>query len=319
MSDDMQDTGRRRATEEEIRQAVPSVTGGKDARVGLFVIVGLLAFVTVLFWLTDPGTFRGRYLLVTTVSDAGGIRSGDPIQMYGVNLGRVRNFEIVGAGRIDITMEIEDEWSIPRGSRTVFGSAGFFGGATLVIEPGDSPEMHEPGDTIPGEGAGGGGLLGSVDELGETAGTVLGRIQALLDEETVGTVQGSARELEQLLTELSAIAGEQRNTLGLLSESLTRSATGLEQAASAGPDVASMIARADSAMAILETTSGSLDAAATSLRSVLARIDNGEGTLGRLSTDDALYVSLSSAAESLNALLLDLQANPKKYINISIF
>ena len=61
------------------------------------------------------------------------------------------------------------------------------------------------------------------------------------------------------------------------------------------------------------------DAAAISLRSVLARIDGGEGTLGRLSTDDALYVSLSTAAESLNALLLDLQANPKKYINISIF
>jgi phospholipid/cholesterol/gamma-HCH transport system substrate-binding protein len=319
MSDDMQDEGRRRATEEEIRQAVPSTAGGKDARVGLFVIAGLLAFVTVLFWLTDPGTFRGRYVLVTTVSNAGGIRGGDPIQMYGVNLGRVRSFEMVGAGRIDITMEIEGEWSIPRGSRTVFGAAGIFGGRTLVIEPGTSPEMHQPGDTIPGEGPGGGGLLGSVDALGETAGTVLGRIQALLDEETVGSVQGSARELEGLLTELSSIAGEQRNTLGQLTESLTRSAGGLEQAAAAGPDVARMIARADSAMAVLESTSGNLDAAATSLRSVLARIDGGEGTLGRLSTDDALYVSLSAAAESLNALLLDLQANPKKYINISIF
>ena len=319
MSDEIQDAGRRRATEEEIRQAVPSTAGGKDARVGLFVIVGLLTFVTVLFWLTDPGTFRGRYLLVTTVSDAGGIRAGDAVQMYGVNLGRIRSFEMVGAGRIDITMEIENEWSVPRGSQTVFGTAGFFGGATLVIEPGDSPEMLQPGDTIPGEGAGGGGLLGDVGALGESAGTVLGRIQALLDEETIGTVQGSARELEQLLTELSGIAGEQRSTLSQLTESLARSAGGLEQAAAAGPDVATMIARADSAMVVLESTSGNLDAAAISLRSVLARIDGGEGTLGRLSTDDALYVSLSTAAQSLNALLLDLQANPKKYINISIF
>ena len=41
--------------------------------------------------------------------------------------------------------------------------------------------------------------------------------------------------------------------------------------------------------------------------------------MGRLSTDETLYVSLSDAALSLNNLLTDLQANPNKYINISIF
>jgi len=319
MSGEIEESGRPRVTDEEILGAVPSAGGGNDARVGLFVIMGLVAFTTVLFWLTDPGTFRGRYVLVTTVGNAGGIRAGDPIQMYGVNLGRVRGFEVVGPGRVDITMEIEGEWSIPRGSRTTFGAAGIFGGRTLVIEPGTSPEMYESGDTLPGDTPSGGGLLGTVDELSLSAGTVLARIQALLGEETVGSVQGSARELEELLTELSTIATEQRGTLGELAESLARSAEGLETASAAGPDVASMIARADSAMVVLEKTSGSLDAAATSLRSVLARIDAGEGTLGRLSTDDALYVSLSTAAESLNSLLLDLQANPKRYINISIF
>jgi phospholipid/cholesterol/gamma-HCH transport system substrate-binding protein len=239
--------------------------------------------------------------------------------MYGLNLGRVHDFEITGPGRVHITMEIEGRWEIPADSRARFGASGIFGGRTLVIEPGVSDRMLQAWDTIPGESAAGEGMLGAVDELSGEASTVMERITALLDQETVGAMQGSARELEQLLTELSAIADEQRGGLLDLTESLRRSADGLEEAAAAGPGVASAIARADSAMAALESTSRTLDEAAVSLRSMLARIDRGEGTLGRLSTDETLYVNLTAAAESLNALLLDLQANPRKYISLSIF
>jgi phospholipid/cholesterol/gamma-HCH transport system substrate-binding protein len=69
----------------------------------------------------------------------------------------------------------------------------------------------------------------------------------------------------------------------------------------------------------LTTTSETLDAAAASLNTILGRMERGEGTLGRLSTDESLFVSLNTAAATLTALLEDLQANPSKYINISIF
>jgi phospholipid/cholesterol/gamma-HCH transport system substrate-binding protein len=311
--------GPHRASDEEIMAAVPRATGGREARVGLFVLVGLVSFVIVLFWMTDPATLRGRYILVTSVEHAGGVRAGDPVQMQGVNVGRVHGFDMVGPGRVDITLEIEGEWSIPEGSRTVMGEAGLFGGRTIEIITGSSATYLEEGDTLPGEGASGAGLLGSVDELSGQAGNVLERLESLLSRETVGSVQGSARELEQLLTDLSAVTREQRHAIDELMESLTRSAAGFEDAAAAGPDVARAAARADSAMALLAETSQNLDAATLSLRTVLGRMESGEGTLGRLSTDETLYVNLNTAAESLAALIQDLQANPNRYINISIF
>lgn len=73
-------------------------------------------------------------------------------------------------------------------------------------------------------------------------------------------------------------------------------------------------------MSVLMETSTNIDAAMSSLSSVLARIDAGEGTLGRLTTDDAeLYENVNAATASLNALLEDLRENPNRYINISIF
>lgn len=307
------------ASDEEIMAAVPHSTGGREARVGLFVLLGLVSFVIVLFWMTDPATLRGRYILVTSVDHAGGVRAGDPVQMQGVNVGRVHDFDMVGPGRVNITLEIEGEWQIPRGSRTVMGGSGLFGGRTIEIETTDADTYYEEGDTLPGEGASGSGLLGSVDELSGSAGTVLERLEALLSRETVGSVRGSAHELEQLLTNLSEVIGEQREAIDSLMGSLNRSAAGFEEAAAAGPDVASAAARADSAMALLTVTSRNLDAATTSLRTVLTRMENGEGTLGRLSTDETLYVNLNTAAESLAALIQDLQANPTRYINLSIF
>lgn len=319
MTEKPQSGAPRRLSDEELLEAVPSGIGGKEAKVGFFVLLGLISFVVVLFWMTDPATLRGRYLVVTTVEDAGGVRSGDPVQMQGVNIGRVHDFEMVGPGRVDITLEIEGAWSIPQGSRTVFGEAGLFGGRTLVIERGQASAMMQPGDTLAGEGGASGGLLGSVDELSAQAGSVLSAMDSLLNPATIDNVQGSARELEQLLTELSAVTREQRATIGELTETLSRAASGLETAAGAGPDVARAAARADSAMAVLAATTENIDAATASLRSVLARMDAGEGTLGRLSTDDSLYVNLNEAVQSINALVQDLQANPSRYINVSIF
>ena len=69
-----------------------------------------------------------------------------------------------------------------------------------------------------------------------------------------------------------------------------------------------------------------LDKSSKSLESILGRMDRGEGTLGKLSTDDTLYknaseatANLNKATQELNKLLADFQAHPKKYINLEIF
>lgn len=314
------DKGRRRAgpSDDELLNAAPKATGGREARVGIFVIAGIVSAILVLFMLTDPATFRGRYKVVTVLENAGGIRRGDPIQMRGVNIGRISKFELLGGGDVAITMEIEGEWPIPVGSRTILGATGLFGGRTMEVIQGGGPGFVETWDTLPGADEGG-DVMGVMEEVGGQAGDLIARILEVMDDSTVTSVKGSASELETLLTQLSSVLAEQRGTLKNLTESLARSAEGLEEASAAGPDIARAAARADTAMASLAATGENLDAALVSLRSVLARMDAGEGTLGRLSTDDSLYVNMNAAMESIRALAEDLQANPSKYINISIF
>jgi phospholipid/cholesterol/gamma-HCH transport system substrate-binding protein len=268
--------------------------------------------------LTDPATLRGRYMLVTHLDDAGGVRRGDPVQMRGVNIGRVHGFELGPDGDVYLTLEIEGDWRIPEGSQAALQGMGLFGGRTVALEPSESTTYHEEGDTLPGAGDEG-DLMATAGDVGRRADTILTRITEVLDQPTVSSLRGAVDHLEGLLSELNEIARGQRDDIERLTSSLARSAEGLETATASGPDAARAVARADSTMANLNRTSAALEEVTSSLDAVLARIEAGEGTLGRLSRDEALYTNLTRAAESAHLLLDDLRANPSRYINVSIF
>ena len=315
MSNQPKARAHRGPSEEELRAAAPQDGRRRELRVGIFVLIGILGAMTVLFLLTDPATLRGRYLLVTRVEDAGGIRRGDPVLMRGVNVGRVHAFSMTREGRVDITLEIEGEWDIPEDSRTQFAGAGLFGGRTIQIIRGAATGVLERMDTIPGIGQTG-GVIESVEALGVTAEQVLTQVRKVLDDPMVETVRTSAVELRFLLEQLRSIATVQRDQLGALATSLGRSAVGIEEA---GPEIARVLSRSDSMLISLNRASVTLDGALGSLEVVLGRMEAGEGTLGRLSEDDSLYVSLNRAVLAIGDLAEDLRANPRKYLNVEIF
>ncbi len=303
-------------SEEELRNATPREAINRSARVGVFVLVGFVSFMTALFLLTDPATFRGRYFLTTTVSDAGGLRKGDPIQMRGVNIGRTHRFELTGDGVL-VTLEIEGEWLVPVDSRSQLIELGVLGGKIVDILPGTATETLPSGANIPG--IHNEGLLGTVEMLGDRADGIMGQVEDLLSPETIESVQGSARELESLLQEVNELTRTQGDEVARLTASLNRSAEGLEGASGAGADIASAAARADSVLAQLNRTSLRLDEVASSLSVILERIEDGEGTLGQLATNDTLYHNLTSAIESIDLLVTDLREHPDRYVKISVF
>ena len=81
-------------------EPVPEQPGQRQVRIGVFVIAGLIATVYLLFLLTDPSTFRGRYKVTTTVENVMGLRKGDPVQMRGVTVGGLLQMRPgLGSGR----------------------------------------------------------------------------------------------------------------------------------------------------------------------------------------------------------------------------
>ncbi len=306
----------RRLSDAEVLRAVPPTPGARQFRVGLFVILGIVAFFTVLFLMTSPGTFRGRYMVTTHVEDAQGIRRGDPVRMRGINIGRVHAFELAPAGGVVITLEVEGDWPIPAGSRTELVSLGFLGGMVVSVIPGDGDGFVEPWTMVPG--ASGGGVLDTVEGLAGEAEDVLTRIQDVLSDSTIAGTGEVVGQMRDLLGEFGEIVEGQATEVRSITESLRLAAENVEQISGAD-EWRRALASAEATLETVERTSGAIDAGVASLNVILGRIERGEGTLGRLSVDDSLYDSLDEAALSLQALLEDIRENPDRYVRIEIF
>jgi len=297
---------------------------GRDREmwVGVFVIVGILATLGTLFVMTDAATFRGRYIITTFVPSAGGIRRGDPVQMRGVNIGRVQRFKMAPQG-VAIRLEIEGEYDVPVDSHVELRSSGLLGGVVADIVPGESTSALKNGGTIPGRSEE--GMMEQSNRIAGQVETVLGRMDTLLSKDTIENVHASSADLRKLLGQLQDTVAEQRRELTTLNRSLRRTSEGIERA-SAGiekvttsPELDRTVKRLDTLTQRIDEVTGTLDRSSRSMERVMARIDRGEGTLGKLTKDDSLYNNLNEAAVNLNKLAEDVRKQPKKYINLKIF
>jgi phospholipid/cholesterol/gamma-HCH transport system substrate-binding protein len=75
----------------------------------------------------------------------------------------------------------------------------------------------------------------------------------------------------------------------------------------------------DIASANIKQTLDNANKAMADLQATIAKINNGQGSLGLLMNDDKMYKNLTDASNNLNNLFIDLKAHPKRYVSFSVF
>lgn len=300
----------------------PLKTRDQALWVGLFIIAAIVLTMGLLFTMTDAALFRGRYIVTTHVPDAGGIRRGDPVQMRGVNIGRVMGFSI-DKGGVTLRLEIEGEYPVPKDSKVQLKSAGLLGGMVADVEPGSATQMLRYGDAVAGTAEE--PMMSATQRLMDEASGAISRVDTMLSDKMVADVQAGSAELHSLLQSLSATVKEQRQELLALETSLKKNSQGLERVTT-GPELERAVKRLDAISARADEVAASMGRSSKSLEELLGRLERGEGTLGKLSKDEALYQHLDGAAKSieqagtdLSTLVADIRKNPKKYLKFSVF
>jgi phospholipid/cholesterol/gamma-HCH transport system substrate-binding protein len=315
--------------DEELPPAPPSRGRDQAIWVGFFLVIGIIAIFAALFILTDAALFRGRYVVSTVVANAGGIRRGDPVQMRGVNIGRVQRFRIA-KDNVEIRLELEGEYKVPKDSHVELKSGGLLGGTIADVVPGDASEFLGNGDRIEGRTVP--GLFDAADRIAGQVETVMAQVEKVMTDATVRNINGTVentnaatRDMRRLLADVQTAVAEQRKQLSTLEASLQKSATGLERVTT-GPELDRALKRLDTLGERMDTVSASLQRSSESVETMTGRAARGEGTLGKMMTDDALYkqlnetvINMNQATLNLNRLLDDIQKNPKKYLNLEVF
>lgn len=281
------------------------------AALGALTILAVGLFVFGLYYLLGSPLLKGGMDVVVMMESGGGLKRGDRVTLQGVNVGAVRSVQLNGPQGVSAVLRLNDDLPLPADTRaSVRGDV--FGAHTVELLPGTAMVKLEPGDTLRGmnEPA----LTETAAELSTTAQSVLIRADSLLSPSAVADIHATAAILPSSAEQLRAAFTELR----LAAAALKRTTESLDQA-NTGPALAAAIGRIDETARAMTAVASQMERSLAPLHSVFTKLDQGQGTLGRLVNDTSLYAELNGAARELRALTADIKANPKRYVTIEVF
>lgn len=294
---------------------------GLEIRVGAVVLLAAVIAVVGTMWFQKFQLAEKRYSFFVRFHEVGGLVSGDPIQISGVERGRVEAVTL-GADNVLVEMAIRQGVTVPRDSRISLKSIGIMGERFVSIEQGDSSVAIAPGDTIDGA------YLMGLSEVMGAAGDILDevRITARHLRETVTSMSGEGRLQESI----DDFAVTSKNLRGMTERNKHRLDTALIRFEHSATMLDSLLgthyAGLDSSLAAMgragskaEVTVDNLSEVSADLREITAKLQSGEGSAGRLLNDDTLIRKLESTVAGLDSLVADIQRNPGKYVKFSLF
>jgi phospholipid/cholesterol/gamma-HCH transport system substrate-binding protein len=288
-----------------------------EVLVGVLLTIGVVIAVLGTIWLVRGG-FSSGYPLYARFKWGAGVKQGQPVRLAGVQIGVVSAVELDPKGTILITMSIEDDYHVPRNSLAAVVPVGIFGDQEIALTPAEpSPIFFDEGDSVPPAPPKAG-----LPELTARADTISQRLDDVAKTVQLELVQGGGiTDLRKSLASVNELA----RSLGVIAAEQSRQLT-LTQARFRNTVAALDSVQLDSTMRNLQATSRNLAAFTDSLRgtalqlnAVLAKVDKGDGTIGKLLNDPGLYYDLRRLTTRLDSLSADFKKNPRRYINLEIF
>ena len=291
-----------------------------ETYVGLFVLTGFLIFIWGTTQITNLGD-DGGYELYAIFENAAGLDINAPVRMVGVNVGRVRSIDIIDR-KARVVLYIDENRQVDRNATVSIRSQGILGDKFVGVDPGDSGTFYDAGDTITRTRAGTDldMLMDSLQTAGQDLSAILSSLRKVLGTEDgersmieiLENTRSLTANIDSLSAKLDGIAGENRGDIREvvanirqvtedIRDDLPRLTQKLEGAADSVNGILS-----DNRESVKETViqirkdAELLEETLASLRTITQRIEDGEGTVGKLINEDETYVSLNETLGGLN-------------------
>lgn len=300
-----------------------------ELRVGLLIFVAMAMFL----WASIQGgstLFKKQFTLHSHFPNVQGVVAGAPIWFQGVEVGTVKSLDFVPHGdssRVRVTFKVNDRvWPlIKRDSRVRIQALNLFGEKFIEVTPGSARALQVANnDTLASD------KPTDIAELMARGEGVVDQLSATMTD--IQFVLAKVRRGEGSLGKFTSsdefYDGLNRTvrSVDVLSTHLDRSQyemrTSLTSMTTTIDSLAKRIARGEGTLGRMAKDPAlyeHLASASARADSALARVERGEGNLGQLSKDEKLYQNLEGSLAKLRDLIADIQKNPKKYFSFSVF
>jgi len=299
----------------------------KEVKVGLMAVMAMVLLYLGFHILKGSDVFSRTYKYYVVYDNIDGLTASNPVLLNGLNVGRVQEIKLLQnqQNRLLVSLDIQKGIILPKGTVALLADGGLLGGKVIHLAIGTSSVNLQDNDTLLGKKES--GISAVLQEkalpLVTHADSLILNLAAVADgfKETGKILNQMLKNYDQTGNEVQGLVMENRknllvmtSNLNKLSESLVATEKELK------PILAKTGAFADSLDALrLGATVQSANQTIAELRHLLADVQSGKGTAGKLIKDETLYNNMNSTIVSLNKLLTNFREQPKRYVHLSVF
>jgi len=280
----------------------------QEITVGALVVLGIGLFVVGTMWLGGRSFSRAATFAIA-FEDAGTLKRGSPVKVSGVNLGTVHAIEFQGYRKVLVRVRLDPRVQPRSDASAELATVGLVADAILNFNPGSAPDPLPEGAVI----------VGTVDKGFMEIGTELSaKAKEAITNFSELANKNLADELSKTLSAMQRMANLYADPKTGPSAELTQTLSEMHRLGArvdsllSGLDLSGTARRADSVLNSLAQLSTDARSAAARFDTLLARVNRGEGTLGKFVTDTAFYGNAQRTLKALQEFIDDLRKHPGK-------
>lgn len=313
----------------------------KEFIIGIVVVVAIAVLYMGVNYLKGINLLAKQLRFYAVYENVAGLTASNAVVLNGYKIGIVSDVGMNPNGDGTLIVEVilnDSKLKVPADTELEIYDADLFGGKGIRILMGDSTVLAEDKSYLKGTVSL--GLTESIKQEIEPLKKKTSELFAGLDSviNNLNNVLGASNDkkgLEQVFADLKAtisnlnsatakadnILGENSQSLKdifsnveSISKNIKENNAGLTNAIKNFSSLSDSLAKMELATTVLK-----INRAMENLDGVLKKVNEGTGTLGQLATNDSLYTQMVNASTSLDLLLDDMRAHPKRYVHFSVF
>lgn len=280
----------------------------REVKIGIVVIIAIGMLYFGLNYLKGVNIFKPDTYFYAKYDRVDGIVKTTHVYVNGFQVGHISDiiFDYSKEAPIVLEITVDKKLLVPVGTVAEVYDTGLMGDKAIQLKLGNSSQYHVAGDTL--RSATQNGLIsGIVDQI-------LPPIMELVPsiDSTVIALKNviESPEIKSLLKNADATMANLKHSTGKLDSVIDT----VQYICNDLSGVTNSLNKVN-----WDSTMVSLEGTLTNLKTTTDKFNSTDNSIGALLNDKALYVSLDSTVNSANALLMDLKANPKRYVHFSVF
>ncbi|MBR5784635.1 MAG: MCE family protein [Bacteroidales bacterium] len=310
-----------------------------EAMVGFIGVFSIAILVWGINFLKGKNLFNKECEYHAKYSNINGLLPTSYVFINGMKVGKVNNIQPMDSQMKTflVSFEIPAKIKLPSNSVAEVYSSDILGSKAMRIIVGNASTMLSNNDTMISKNSGDmfdevkkmfnpyssklENIVNNIDGITASLNLILNKDNQQEFASILQKTNTAASNLAELSAEINGITNNEKEKIHAIVDNIKNLSETLDENDENLSLIINNFAKISDTLAsinisnIMTDINTSLEALSTTLN----KINKGNGNLGLLINDDKLYYNLEKSTKSLDSLINDIKANPKRYINVSVF